>query len=64
VIRFKDAKAKVIDEFEKAYLLEMLKRFDGNISKMAKAIGINRKTIYRLMKHHGISIDKSSDQDE
>jgi DNA-binding NtrC family response regulator len=56
---FKEAKAKIVKEFEKQYIEQMLDVYKGNICKMADAIGLNRKTIYRLMDAHNIKYDKS-----
>ncbi len=61
---FKDAKAKIVKEFEKQYIEQMLEKFKGNISKMADAIGLNRKTIYRLMDAHSIKHEKVSSLEE
>ena len=36
--------------FEKDYLLEQLSRFDGNISKVAKSIGMERSALHRKLK--------------
>ena len=51
---FKVAKHKITRQFEKEFLLYQLEKFNYNISKVAKAIGLNRKTIYRLMDELGI----------
>lgn len=49
---FKETKRRWVDEFEKEYLKDLLKRTDGNITRAAKEAGLNRKTIYRLLKKH------------
>ena len=38
------------ESFEKDYLLEQLSRFDGNISKVAKSIGMERSALHRKLK--------------
>lgn len=38
--------------FEKEYLVSLLKRHQGNISQAARAAGVDRKTIHRLLKKH------------
>ena len=38
------------ESFEKDYLLEQLSRFDGNISKIAKSIGMERSALHRKLK--------------
>jgi DNA-binding NtrC family response regulator len=40
--------------FEKEYLVSLLKRHQGNISQAARAAGVDRKTIHRLLKKHDL----------
>jgi len=53
---FKSAKRKWLESFEKKYFSDLLKDANGNISRAAQNAGIDRKTIYRLMKRHGLDI--------
>jgi DNA-binding NtrC family response regulator len=53
---FKSAKRKWLESFEKKYFSDLLKESSGNISLAAKKAGIDRKTIYRIMKRHGMDI--------
>ncbi len=53
---FKDAKEKLLDAFEREYLIDLLRRNDKNISKAAKEAEIDRKSISRLLKKHGIKL--------
>lgn len=41
-------------QFEKQFLVEKLKEFDGNISKTAEAIGLERSYLHRKLKAYGI----------
>jgi two-component system, NtrC family, nitrogen regulation response regulator NtrX len=43
-------------QFEKQFLVEKLKEFDGNISKTAEAIGLERSYLHRKLKAYGIGI--------
>jgi transcriptional regulator with GAF, ATPase, and Fis domain len=52
---FKDAKDQLVEAFEHQYLVDLLDRHDGNVSKAARAAGMDRKSISRLMKKHGIT---------
>ncbi len=52
---FKDAKDQLIEAFERQYLEDLLERHDGNVSKAARAADMDRKSITRLMKKHGIT---------
>ena len=45
-IQYKDA----LDEFEKIFIETASKRFKGNRSKVAKAIGIHRNTLHSRAK--------------
>ena len=49
-IPLKDAR----ENFEKEYLTTQLKKFGGNISKMAKFIGMERSALHRKLKSLGI----------
>jgi transcriptional regulator with PAS, ATPase and Fis domain len=51
---FQDMKAKVIQEFERAYLNELLTTHQGNISKAARAARKERRAFQRLLYKHGL----------
>jgi DNA-binding NtrC family response regulator len=51
----KAAKAEWARSFERTYLTDLLKRHGGNISQAAKAAGVDRKTIHRLLKRHSLA---------
>ncbi|HKT33933.1 MAG TPA: sigma-54 dependent transcriptional regulator [Nitrospira sp.] len=51
---FQDMKAKVIEEFERAYLMELLTSHQGNISKAARAAKKERRAFQRLLYKHGL----------
>jgi len=53
---FKSAKKKWLESFEKKYFSDILKESKGNISRAALMAGIDRKTIYRIMKRHGMDM--------
>lgn len=52
---FQDIKAKVIEEFERAYLSELLAAHQGNISKAARAAKKERRAFQRLLMKHGLN---------
>jgi len=52
---FKEAKEKWIESFEKDYLVDCLRKNNGNISKTAKQAGIDRKSVQRLLKKYGLA---------
>jgi len=51
---FKDAKDQLIEAFERQYLVDLIERHGGNVSRAARAADMDRKSITRLMKKHGI----------
>jgi two-component system, NtrC family, response regulator GlrR len=51
---FRQAKAIIIDDFERAYLREVLSACRGNISKAAQFAKMDRHDLRRLIKKHGI----------
>ncbi|MFZ5482466.1 MAG: sigma 54-interacting transcriptional regulator [Myxococcota bacterium] len=50
----KEAKDAIIEEFEKQYLIDLIERHEGNVSKAARTAGMDRKSITRLLKKHQI----------
>ncbi|HYB75004.1 MAG TPA: sigma-54 dependent transcriptional regulator [Candidatus Sulfotelmatobacter sp.] len=54
----KAAKAEWARSFERTYLGDLLKRHGGNISQAAKAAGVDRKTIHRLLKRHNLAASR------
>jgi len=51
---FKDAKNELIEEFEKAYLNDLLSRNRQNISQSAREAGIERAYLQRLIRKYGM----------
>ncbi len=51
----KEAADKVSREIEKLFLTNLLKKFDGNISKAAREIGLNRSSLYKMLKKCGLA---------
>lgn len=51
---FQAMKAKVIDEFERAYLCQILSAHQGNISQAARAAKKERRAFQRLLHTHGL----------
>jgi transcriptional regulator with GAF, ATPase, and Fis domain len=55
-ITFKDAKQIVLEEFEKIYLIELLNRNIGNITRAAHEAGLTRYHLRELLKRHDIAM--------
>ncbi len=46
-----------LDELEKRYLLYVMEKTDGNRTKAAEVLGIDRRTLYRMAERFGIKLD-------
>jgi len=53
-IAYKDAKASVIEQFERRYVSLLLKKCGGNVSRAARIADLDRMTIYKILTRHGI----------
>ena len=53
-VPFKEAKQKVLDTFEAAYLKALLDKHAGNITRSAQAAGLTRYHLRELAKRYGI----------
>ena len=53
-LSFKDAKEQLLESFEREYIMQVLKRCDGNISRAARESGLHRKSIERLVKKYSL----------
>ncbi len=51
---FREARA----EFEREYLVRKIQEFDGNISRTAEVIGLERSYLHRKIKSYGIEVGK------
>jgi two-component system NtrC family response regulator len=47
--------AMTLDEIEKSMIAKCMKAYDGNISKVADALGLSRAALYRRLEKHGIA---------
>jgi DNA-binding NtrC family response regulator len=63
-VTFKDAKERWVASFERDYILQLLRRNNGNISHAARAADIDRKYFRKLMRKYDIEaagVDESDD---
>jgi DNA-binding NtrC family response regulator len=51
---FRAAKAQAIEQFERAYLTNLLTACEGNITHAAKQVGEARRSLQRLLKKYGL----------
>jgi transcriptional regulator with GAF, ATPase, and Fis domain len=56
---FKEAKQRVVDAFEAAYLKALLARHDGNITRSAQEAGLTRYHLRELLKRHNLATGSS-----
>jgi DNA-binding NtrC family response regulator len=50
----KEARDALVSRFERDYLVRVLAENGGNVSRTARAAGIDRNHLHRLIKRHGI----------
>jgi DNA-binding NtrC family response regulator len=48
------ARQRVVEQFEKQYLVQLLERFDGKVSAAAKEAEVDRVYLYRLLRKYGL----------
>lgn len=53
---FRHAKAKVVAQFERNYIKQLLIAHGGNISRAARAAGKNRRAFWELIRRHRIDV--------
>ena len=54
--KFKEAKAMVVNEFEKSYIEKLLLSYKGNITRAAQAAQKNRRAFWQLIRKHQIDV--------
>src|SRR2546428_1259735 len=57
---FREAKERVVEAFERDFLLGALRRHGGNITKAAEEIGMHRQNLQQKMRELGISGEDAS----
>jgi transcriptional regulator with GAF, ATPase, and Fis domain len=55
---FKEAKGRLVEEFEREYLTALLAKHKGNVSRAAQEAGIDRNYIHRLVKKYGLPVSR------
>jgi two-component system NtrC family response regulator len=50
-----DAGTMTLDEMERRMIEKCMKHYDGNVSRVAEALGLSRAALYRRLEKHGIA---------
>jgi two-component system, NtrC family, response regulator GlrR len=53
--KFRCAKSRVVGDFERAYVTELLRKHDGNVTQAARDAGKDRRVFGRMMKKYDIT---------
>lgn len=56
LLPYHEAKKATLCSFERAYIHSLLSTHSGNVEQSARAAGINKVTLYSLIKKHGIDL--------
>jgi DNA-binding NtrC family response regulator len=48
------ARERIVADFERRYLQELLEAQEGNVSRAARQAGVDRMHLYRLLQRHGL----------
>jgi len=51
----REARRHWLEKFERKYLIDLIHLYNGNISEVARKAGVNRMTIYRMLKKYKIN---------
>jgi DNA-binding NtrC family response regulator len=51
---YREARARIEDEFERRYVAWLLARHGGNLSAAARAVQMDRKHLHVLARKHGL----------
>ncbi len=54
LLPYKDARQRLLDDFERDYLTRLIHDHDGNVSQAARAAGLTRYHLRELLKKHGL----------
>lgn len=53
----REAKARVVGQFEKSYIKSLLRAYRGNITRAAQAAGKNRRAFWQLIRKYRIDVE-------
>ena len=47
-----------LDEMEKRMIVKCMQHYDGNVTRVAEALGISRAALYRRLEKYGIATEE------
>ena len=56
-LSYREALASARDRSSREYLRALLQAFDGNVSRAAERAGLERESLHRLLRRHGVQAD-------
>lgn len=54
MLDYHQAKARVLDTFERWWIRQVLSLAEGNVSRAARMADVDRSTLYRLIRRHDV----------
>jgi DNA-binding NtrC family response regulator len=63
-LAYNEAKRKIIDEFNRAIISSALLKYNGNVTKAAEELRLDRANFQRLMRRCGISADEFREKNQ
>ncbi|HEX3111329.1 MAG TPA: helix-turn-helix domain-containing protein, partial [Thermoanaerobaculia bacterium] len=54
-----EAGAMTLDEIERAMIEKCMRHYDGNVSRVADALGLSRAALYRRLEKYGIAAERA-----
>ena len=58
-LSFREAKERVVEAFERNFLLDALRRHGGNVTKAAEEVGMYRQNFQQKMRELGITVEEA-----
>ena len=55
---FREAKARIVTEFEREYVSRLLSACGGNVSEAARVAGKNRRAFWELIRRHNVDVQE------
>ncbi|MFO0724983.1 MAG: sigma 54-dependent Fis family transcriptional regulator [Myxococcota bacterium] len=60
---YNDARAELVDHFERRYIRALIDRAEGNVSKASRMAQMNRAYLTKLLKRHGLHLRRVAEEE-